>query len=270
MITNQQRTTTAAPQRPRPEQRPRGWKAGKKEADYNRRQSRSKFVFIALALVAAIGVGIATRQALTIYATGQALIYQNTVIATQTIPVGTAIMPGMFKVSSVPTKYRPANAAQSPAEVEGRIAFYTIPADVPITLDALSDKGAPESVSGQLPKSAVGFFLPDGALLEPVPLSLVNPGDYVDVYVAGFGSRAQASTNPDLNPVLSCVRVLDVVGTGQAVPQNVISPASANTSSTPGFVMVMSSDQVSAVLYFVQSGSKLAVTIDRYDACTGH
>lgn len=270
MITNPQRTSAGAatPQRPvsAPPREGRIW--SRREDSTKPKQSRAGFFFVIVALVLATIASVTANLVLTHIAVTGDKIKQPTVIATQKIPVGTAITPAMFTITQVPVNYRPNTAAQSDSQVVGRIAFFTIPSGVPITMDALSDVGAPESVAGQLPKSGVGFFLPDSALVEPVPLTLVNPGDYVDLYVAGFPSRSTPTDpNPSLNPVISCVPVLDLVGAGQNVPQNIVNASSANATSSPGFVMVMTSSQVSAVLYFVQTGGKLAVVIDRYDAC---
>lgn len=204
------------------------------------------------------------------FATGHGLIYEPTLVTTQQIPVGTAISPTMFKLVKYPTVYRPADAPQNADEVIGRIAFITIPAGVPITTDALSAVGAPQSVAGQLPKGGVGFFLPDSALVEPVPLALINARDYVDVYVAGYTAKSgPTDTTAGTNPILSCVQVIDLVGAGQNVPQNVVNAPGISAASTPGFVLSMSPSGASAVLYYVQSGGKLAMVIDRYDAC-GH
>lgn len=240
------------------------------EGDYRRKRSPFWLFVTLFAIVAALLAGEAFYKVVTSVAEGHRAITLQTVMATERIPAGAPIVASMFKVIPVPTLYRPADAAGSAAQVEGRIADIDIPDGVVITIGALRNTGAPPTLAGELGKGNVGFFLPESILVEPLPLGLVNRGDHVDVYVAGLPAQSEV-TDPSqpANPMISCVPILGWEDAGQPVPQNVINTSGSTTTSTAGFILLMSPQAVSHLLIFVQSGNKFGLVVDSYQACTG-
>lgn len=233
-----------------------------REGDYQPRRRRSQLFFGLASAILAVTASTLAVLVLTNTAQQHGLVSLPTVVTTQAIAQNALIAPEMVQVKQYPTIYRPADAAQSPQQVIGTRAKTLIPVGVPVTLDVLTDKNAPQTISGVLQAGFVGFFLPSNTVLTALPLSLVSPGDHVDLYVANFG----VGTNPP-NPSLQCLTIIDILGQGEALPQGVISATSGATTESPGLVLETDGKTVSYILYLLANKFQFALTIDPFQAC---
>ena len=116
------------------------------------------------------------------------------VVATREIAVGSEITASMVTVRELPSSALISDGATSLSEVLGETARYPISAGEQLSVLRLVEPPKTEALSFQIPDGLRGFTIPVSN--QDSPASVLVPGDFVDVLVAGSPEGLVAIPSP--------------------------------------------------------------------------
>lgn len=171
-----------------------------------KRSGARAMIFLALALVAALGTAVALTRYLEARTAAVRVPTTKVVVAAFDLPLATALRAESLKVVDWPTASLPDRASSDPAKLVGRVAIAPIFKGEPVLEAKLASSEAGSGLAALLPAGmrAVAVRVDDVVGVA----GFVHPGDHVDVIVTMKPLEGQSA--PISKIILQGIRVLAV------------------------------------------------------------